>query len=87
MEYLKPHMRKPLILALVFIGSMVVGVVLLLLITTGIGFIKMAIQQRNHPGIGAVAGGISELPVLLIPLLCGVIGVLITLRQIERRKS
>ena len=80
-------MRRPVILTLAFIISMVLGVVLLLLITTGIGFIQIAIQQRNHSGIGAVAGGISELPVLLIPLLCGVIGVLITLRRIERRKS
>ncbi len=80
-------MRRPVILTLAFIISMVLGVVLLLLITTGIGFIQIAIQQRNPSGIGAVAGGISELPVLLIPLLCGVIGVLITLRRIERRKS
>jgi hypothetical protein len=66
---------------------MMLGVVLLLLIVTAIGFIQIAIQQRNHPGIGAVASGISEAFVLLVPLLCGVIGVLITLRQIERRKS
>jgi hypothetical protein len=46
-----------------------------------------SIQQRNHAGIGAVAGGISEVSVLLVPLLFGVIGVLITLGQIERRKS
>jgi hypothetical protein len=80
-------MRRPLILTLAFIISMMLGVVLLLLIVTAIGFIQIAIQQRNHPGIGAVASGISEAFVLLVPLLCGVIGVLITLRQIERRKS
>jgi hypothetical protein len=56
---------------------MVLGIVLLLLVTVAIGFIQIAIQQRNHSGIGAVAGGISEALVLLVPLLCGVIGVLI----------
>jgi hypothetical protein len=80
-------MRKPLIFTLAFIVSMVLGVVLLLLIITAIGFVQMAIRQPNHSGIGAVAGGISEVSVLLVPLLFGVIGVLITLRRIERRKS
>jgi hypothetical protein len=50
-------MRKPLVLTLAFIVSMVLGAVLLLLITVGIGFIQIAVQQRNHSGIGAVAGG------------------------------
>jgi hypothetical protein len=59
----------------------------LLLIIAAIGFIQIAIQQRNRSGIGAVAGGISEATVLLLPLLFGVIGILITLRRIERRKS
>jgi hypothetical protein len=81
-------MRKPLILTLAFIVSMVLGVVLLLLIITAIGFIQIAIQQHNHSRIGAVAaGGLSEAAGLLVPLLFGVIGVLITLRRIERRES
>jgi uncharacterized membrane protein YsdA (DUF1294 family) len=80
-------MRRALILALAFMVSTVLGVVLLLLIITAIGFVQMAIQQRNHSGIGAVAGGISEVSVFLTPLLFGVIGALITLRQIERGKS
>jgi hypothetical protein len=80
-------MRKPLVLTLAFIVSMVLGTVLLLLITVGIGFIQIAIQQRNYSGIGAVAGGISEAMVFLVPLLCGIIGVLITLRRLDRRKS
>jgi hypothetical protein len=80
-------MRKPLILTLAFIISMVLGVVLLSLTTVAIGFVQIAIQQHNHSGIGAVAGGTSELSVLLVPLLFGVIGVLIALRRIERRKS
>ena len=80
-------MRRPLILRVAFIGSMVLGVVLLLLITVVIGFVQIAIQPRSHSGIGAVAGGISEASVLLVPLLFGVIGVLFTLRRIERRKS
>jgi hypothetical protein len=80
-------MRKPPVLTLAFIVSMVLGAVLLLLITVAIGFIQIAVQQRNHSGIGAVASGISEATVLLVPLLFGVIGFLITLRRIERRKS
>jgi hypothetical protein len=79
-------MRQPVILTLAFIVSMVLGVVLLLIVTA-IGFVKIAIQQRSHSGIGAVAGGISEALALLVPLLCGVSGTLIALRRIERRKS
>ena len=62
-------MRKPLVLTVTFAVSMVLGTVLLLLIAAGIGFIQTAIQLRNHSGIGAVAGGISEAMVLLVPLL------------------
>jgi len=62
-------MRKPLVLTIAFVVSMVLGTVLLLLIAAGIGFIQTAIQLRNHSGIGAVAGGISEAMVLLVPLL------------------
>ena len=80
-------MRKPVVLTLAFIVSMMLGTVPLLLITVGIGFIRVAIQQRNHSGIGAVAGGISEAMLLLVPLLCGIIGVLITLRRLDQRKS
>jgi hypothetical protein len=79
-------MRRPLILTLAFIGSMVLGVVLLFLITVAIGFVEIAIQHRSHSGIGAVAGGTSELSVLLTPFLFGVIGVLITLRQNRTQK-
>jgi hypothetical protein len=80
-------MRRPLILTVAFLVSMMLGVVLLFLITVAIGLVEIAIQHRSHSGIGAVAGGTSELSVLLTPLLFGVIGVLITLRRIERRKS
>jgi hypothetical protein len=80
-------MRRPLILTVAFLVSMMLGVVLLFLITVAIGFVEITIQHRSHSGIGAVAGGTSELSVLLVPLLVGVIGVLITLRRIERRKS
>jgi hypothetical protein len=80
-------MRKPIALTIAFVVSAVLGALLLLLIVVGIGFIQIAIQQRNQSGIGAVAGGISEALVFLMPLLCGVIGTLITLRRIEHRKS
>jgi uncharacterized membrane protein YsdA (DUF1294 family) len=79
-------MPKALIIAISFIVSMVLGVVLLLMIVTAVGFVQMTVEQRNHSGIGAVAGGISEVSVLLVPLLFGAIGTLITLRRIERRK-
>jgi hypothetical protein len=80
-------MRKPLILTLSFLVSMVVGVVLLLLLTVVVGLVQLAFVRHSQSGIGAVAGGISEASVLLVPLLIGVIGTLITLRRIERRKS
>jgi hypothetical protein len=69
-------MRKPLIIAISFVVSMVLGVVLLQIVVTAVGFVQMAMQQSNHSGIGAVAGGISEVSVLLVPLLFGVIGTL-----------
>ncbi len=48
-------MRRALILTLAFVVSTLLGVVLLLLIVIAIGFVQMAMQQRNHSGIVAVA--------------------------------
>ena len=79
-------MRKALIATVAFIASAILGTVLLLLIAMAVGYILIAIYQRNHPGLGAVAGGISEAAVLLVPILCGVIGTLITLHRLERRE-
>jgi hypothetical protein len=78
-------MRKTLIVIIAFITSTILGCVLLLLISMAVGYVLMASYQRNHSGIGAVAGGISETAVIATPILCGIIGTLITLHRIERR--
>jgi len=79
-------MRKPLIAAVAFIASAILGPVLLLIIVMLIGYVWMALSQHNQSGIGAVAGGISEAAVLLVPILCGVIGTLIVLHRLDRRE-
>ncbi|HMH13432.1 MAG TPA: hypothetical protein VK578_10010 [Edaphobacter sp.] len=42
----------------------ILGCVLLLLISMAVGYVLMASYQRNHPGLGAVTGGISETAVI-----------------------
>ena len=80
-------MRKPLVAAIAFILSAVLGVILLLLAGIAIGFVPLAIEQHKHPGIGAVAGGISEASVTAVPILCGIIGMLLSLRYLDRKTS
>jgi hypothetical protein len=77
-------MRTPLIAALAFVVSTLLGVVLLLITSAVMSFALLAIERHKHPGIGAVAGGVSETAVVMTPLLCGVIGVLLALRRIKR---
>jgi hypothetical protein len=79
-------MRKALIAIVAFIASAILGCVLLLLISMAVGYIGIALYQRN-PGIGAVAGGISETAVIAAPILCGITGVLVVLHRIERKSS
>ena len=79
-------MRKPLIAAVAFIASAILGPVLLLIIVMLIGYVWMAISQHNQSGLGAIAGGISEAAVLLVPILCGIIGTLIVLHRHDRRE-
>jgi hypothetical protein len=80
-------MRKPLVAAIAFILSAVLGVILLLLVRIAIGFVQIAIQQHKHPGIGAIAGGISEASVTTTPILCGILGMFLSLRYLNRKKS
>jgi hypothetical protein len=68
---MKPIMRKALIAAIAFVVSAVVGVLLSLLIAVAVGYPWMAFFQRDHSGIGAVAGGISETAIILVPILWG----------------
>ncbi len=58
-------MRKALIATVAFIASAILGCIVLLLIAMAVGYVWMAVYQRNHSGIGAVAGGISETAVKL----------------------
>ena len=80
-------MRKAPIAIVAFIASAILGCILLLLISMAVGYVEIVIYQRNHPGLGAVAGGISETAVIAAPILCGIIGTLITLRRIEHKRS
>jgi hypothetical protein len=82
-------MRRSLIVIAAFITSAILGTVLLLLVSMAVGYVQIAIDRHNHPGsgIGAVVGSISETIVFAIPILCGIIGTLITLHRIERRSS
>jgi hypothetical protein len=79
-------MRKVLIATIAFVVSAIVGVILSLLIAMVISYLWITVYQRNHSGIGAVAGGISETAVMLVPILWGIIGMLIVLHRIERRE-
>jgi hypothetical protein len=80
-------MRKTLIAAVAFITSAILGTMLLLLISMAVGYLLISLYQRNHSGIGAIAGGLSETAVIAVPILCGIIGTLIVLRRIERKSS
>lgn len=80
-------MRKVWIAAIAFVVSAVLGVILSLLLATAVGYLRIALYQRNHSGIGAVAGGVTEMAVMLVPVLWGVIGMLIVLHHIERHES
>jgi fatty-acid desaturase len=77
-------MRKLLIPAAAFTIAAVAGVILL-----AVGSILVALPQiagAHASGIGAVAGGISEAAVLLVPILCGILGVVLTLHRLNRHK-
>ncbi|WP_260705602.1 hypothetical protein [Edaphobacter flagellatus] len=80
-------MRKVWIAAIAFVVSAVLGVILSLLLATAVGYLRIALYQRYHSGIGAVAGGVTEMAVMLVPVLWGVIGMLIVLHRIERHES
>lgn len=70
-----------------FFVSAVLGGMLLLLIAMAVGYVWMALYQRNHTGIGAVAGSVSGTAVMLVLILWGVIGMFIVLRRLERKVS
>ena len=77
-------MRKALIVIAAFLASAIVGVILTLLI----GMVAVTLQTlslRNHSGLGAISGGISEIAVMMVPILWGVIGTLIVLHRLERK--
>ena len=77
-------MRKALIVISAFLASAIVGVILTLLIGMVAGTLQ-TLSMRNHSGLGAVAGGISEITVMMVPVLWGVIGTLIVLHHLERK--
>ena len=76
-------MPRLLITLLIFVAGALAGFVLLVLV----GMIMAAPYQHTQPGLGAVAGGLSEVSVLLVPILSGVIAVLLKDRSRRRRQE
>ncbi len=76
--------RKLLIAIAAFTVAAVSGVVLLAVVS--ILLVLPQIARVRASGIGAVAGGISEAAVLLVPLLSGVLGVILTLNRLNHPK-
>jgi hypothetical protein len=80
-----PAFKKTLLLITTFLGSAVIGIVVLFLLSFLFAYLQMEFFRASHPGVGAVAGGISEVFVTAVPVLFGIIGVLLVLRWIDKR--
>jgi hypothetical protein len=72
-----PEVSRPLFIFLTFVAGSLAGCVLLIVLAVLLGVITIALYQRAHPGIGAVAGGLSEISVALVPVLSGIIAILL----------
>jgi uncharacterized membrane protein AbrB (regulator of aidB expression) len=72
-------MPKPLVTFLLFLLGALAGCLLLIVSGMLLGAIMLATYRHTHPdaGLGAVAGGLSEVSVLLVPILSGIIAVLV----------
>jgi len=70
-------MRKIMIATIAFLVSAVLGTILSVVIVWAGSYLWMIFYMRHHSGIGAVAGGISQGAVMLVPILWGIIGMLI----------
>jgi hypothetical protein len=78
-------MRKVLIAVAAFLLSAMLG--MLLMVVGELLVILPGIAAQKTSGISAVAGGVSTLMGLLVPILCGVLGTVIVLRRLNRRQS
>ncbi len=76
-------MPKALFTFLIFLLGALAGSVLAAVIALLLGVIALASYRHTHPGtgIGAVAGGVSEASVLLVPILSGIVAVLLAKRS------
>jgi hypothetical protein len=72
-------MQKLLIAAAAFVVSATLGVGLLVL--GAVLFAVIHIERQHTSGIGAVAGGLNTVTVLLVPLLTGLLGAGYVLRR------
>jgi uncharacterized membrane protein AbrB (regulator of aidB expression) len=81
--------RKAILLTATFLISSAVGTFSLLMVVMlcGIFYIRLSSMHSAHSGTGAVCGGVSEVFVFSVPILFGIIGILLTLRWIDNRKS
>jgi hypothetical protein len=80
-------MPKPLVTFMIFVVGALSGCLLLAVMGMLLGAITLATYRHTHPGLGlgAVAGGLSEVSVLLVPILSGIIAVLLGERRRHSR--
>jgi hypothetical protein len=78
-------MPKPLLTFLLFMAGALAGGLLLIVSGMLLAAVTTLTYRHTHPdaGLGAMAGGLSEVSVLLVPILSGIIVVLIG--RIRRR--
>jgi hypothetical protein len=72
-------MQKFLTAAAAFVVSAALGVGLLVLVAVAIAVIH--IERQHTSGMGAFAGGVNHITVFAVPLLCGILGAVYTLRR------
>jgi hypothetical protein len=72
-------MPKPLVTFVLFLAGALAGCLLLIVSGMLLAAITMATYRHTHTnaGLGAVAGGLSEVSVLLVPILSGIVAVLV----------
>jgi hypothetical protein len=75
-------MQKFLMAAAAFVVFATLGVCLLVLVA--LLFALIHVESQHTAGIGAVAGGLKGITVLLVPLLCGLLGAGYVVRRTSR---
>jgi hypothetical protein len=74
-------------LAVIFFVSAIAGSAVVFGVAFGAGIVQGAVYTRTRPSFGAVAGGITEVAVLFVHILCGIIGVLLARLRMRDSRS